>query len=565
MNPPNQVSAPVLEFDGLGVSFGDVVALADFSLAVAHGERVGLIGESGSGKTTAGLAGMGIIQKGGHVVAGEIRVGGVVAVRTGEGSRSTLSDKRLAMVFQDAKLSFDPLRTIGSHLREVLAVRGVPRAQWQGISERLLAEVGLPRASEAVRMYPHQLSGGMRQRAMIAVALAAEPDVLIADEPTSALDVTTQAAVIDLLLRLSREHSMAVVLISHDIELVRSFADRVLVMKSGSVVEEGETEALFAAPQHPYTRTLLASMPAVPEVSQAVIDIIQGGDLTDEETREFDDEARQSASAVLPDDQDDSLISVRGLTKVFSSGSPIPRFAKRFTAVDQVSLDLIEGETLGIVGASGSGKTTIARMIAGLLRPSSGEITANFARSGRRSAGDLQMVFQDPADTLDPLLTVQDAVAEPLCIQRGGRPAHYRDEVRELLVRVGLGEDYLERLPAQLSGGQRQRVAIARALSTRPRVIIADEPVSALDASLRSQILDLFSEVQKAYGVSIIQITHDLLTARESCDRIAVMHHGRIVEFADAHAIFADPRHPYTQRLIAAIPGVRAVHRVGAE
>jgi len=203
-------------------------------------------------------------------------------------------------------------------------------------------------------------------------------------------------------------------------------------------------------------------------------------------------------------------------------------------------------------------------MIAGLLRPTSGEIRASFARSGRRSAGELQMVFQDPADTLDPLLRVRDAVAEPLLIQRGGRPAQYRAEVSELLARVGLGDEYLDRLPSQLSGGQRQRVAIARALSTRPRVIIADEPVSALDASLRSQILGLFGEVQQAYGVSMIQITHDLLTARESCDRIAVMHHGRIVEFADADEIFSAPQHPYTQRLIAAIPAVRAVHRVEA-
>ncbi|MGX5682802.1 ATP-binding cassette domain-containing protein [Schumannella luteola] len=554
----------VLEYDALSIAFGDVEALRGFSLAVAEGERIGLIGESGSGKTTAGLAGMGIVQRGGRVAAGEIRVGGTVRVRAGEGSRSTLSDKSLAMVFQDAKLSFDPLRTIGSHLGEVLAVRGVPRAEWAGISAALLAEVGLPRAAEAVRMYPHQLSGGMRQRAMIAVALAAQPAVLIADEPTSALDVTTQAAVIDLLLRLSQERGMAVVLISHDIELVRSFADRVLVMKSGEVVEEGATEALFAAPQHPYTRSLLASMPAIPEVSQQVVDIIRGGDLTDEESRDFDDRARSAGPVSLPPDADDSLIAVRDLSKVFSSGSPIPRFAKHFTAVDHVSLDLRDGETLGIVGASGSGKTTIARMIAGLLRPSSGEIRTSFPRSGRRSAGELQMVFQDPADTLDPLLRVRDAVAEPLCIQRGGRPAQYRAEVSELLSRVGLGDEYLDRLPSQLSGGQRQRVAIARALSTRPRVIIADEPVSALDASLRSQILELFGEVQKAYGVSMIQITHDLLTARESCDRIAVMHHGRIVEFADADEIFSAPQHPYTQRLIAAIPAVRAVHRVDA-
>jgi peptide/nickel transport system ATP-binding protein len=551
---------PVLEYDGLSVSFGEVAALRGFSLAVAPGERVGLIGESGSGKTTAGLAGMGIIQHGGRVTAGEIRVDGTAVVRTGDGQRATLSDKRLAMVFQDAKLSFDPLRTIGSHLGEVLAVRRVPRAEWQAISVRLLEEVGLPRAAESLKMYAHQLSGGMRQRAMIAVALAAEPEVLIADEPTSALDVTTQAAVIDLLLRLSRERTMAVVLVSHDIELVRTFADRVLVMKSGEVVEEGG-EALFDSPQHPYTRTLLTSVPAVPEVSTAVVELIRSGEQTDEETRSREEQDRLTDPVGLPPLRDDALIAVRGLSKVFSSGPPIGRLRRRFTAVDHVSLDLIDGETLGIVGASGSGKTTIARMIAGLLRPSEGEIRTGFGATRTRSPGELQMVFQDPADTLDPLLRVADAVAEPLCIQRGGRPSRYRDEVRELLARVGLGDEYLDRLPAQLSGGQRQRVAIARALSTRPRVIIADEPVSALDASLRSQILGLFGEVQREYGVSIIQITHDLLTARESCDRIAVMYHGRIVEFAESDALFADPQHPYTQRLIAAIPAVRASYR----
>ena len=556
-----ETTPAILEYDSLSVSFGDVPALAGFSLSVYEGERIGLIGESGSGKTTAGLAGMGIIQKGGRVAEGEVRVGGSTAVRTGEGARATLSDKRLAMVFQDAKLSFDPLRTVGSHLGEVLAVRGVPRAEWLKRSVTLLNEVGLPRAAEAVKMYPHQLSGGMRQRAMIAVALAAEPRVLIADEPTSALDVTTQAAVIDLLHRLSVDRSMAVVLISHDIELVRSFATRVLVMHSGSVVEEGATEDLFADPKHEYTRSLLAAMPAVPPVSQAVVDIIQHGDLTDEESRGFDEDARNAPPINLPDNNETSLIAVRDLTKVFSSGPPIGRLAKRFVAVDHVSLDLREGETLGIVGASGSGKTTIARMIAGLLRPTSGEIRASFTTAGKRVPGELQMVFQDPSDTLDPLIRVVDAVAEPLCIQRGGRASAYRDEVRELLARVGLGDDYLERLPSQLSGGQRQRVAIARALSTRPRVIIADEPVSALDASLRSQILALFADLQKDYGVSMIQITHDLLTARESCDRIAVMHHGRIVEFSGADEIFSNPQHPYTQRLIAAIPAIRATHR----
>ncbi|HTN58862.1 MAG TPA: ABC transporter ATP-binding protein [Protaetiibacter sp.] len=552
---------PVLEYSDVSVSFGEVVALRNFSLTVAPGERVGLIGESGSGKTTAGLAGMGIIQHGGHVARGEIRVDGTTVVRSGERQRATLSDKRLAMVFQDAKLSFDPLRTIGSHLSEVLAVRRVPRSEWRAISVRLLEEVGLPRAAESLRMYAHQLSGGMRQRAMIAVALAAEPEVLIADEPTSALDVTTQAAVIDLLLRLSRERAMAVVLISHDIELVRTFADRVLVMKSGEVVEEGDGDTLFDDPQHPYTRALLASVPTVPEVSSAIIQLIRSGEQTDEETRSREEQDRLTDPIGLPELRDDALIAVRDLSKVFSSGPPIGRLRRRFTAVDHVSLDLIDGETLGIVGASGSGKTTIARMIAGLLRPSQGDIRTFFGASRTRSPGDLQMVFQDPADTLDPLLRVAEAVAEPLCIQRGGRPVRYREEVRELLERVGLGEEYLDRLPAQLSGGQRQRVAIARALSTRPRVIIADEPVSALDASLRSQILGLFGEVQHEYGVSIIQITHDLLTARESCDRIAVMYHGRIVEFAAADALFADPQHPYTQRLIAAIPAVRANYR----
>lgn len=551
----------ILEYEGLGVRFGETDALRGFSLAVARGERVGLIGESGSGKTTAGLAGMGIILSGGRVETGEIRVGGTTVVRAGDGARATLSDKRLAMVFQDAKLSFDPLRTIGSHLNEVHAVRGLPRSQWNAASVRLLDEVGLASTRDAVRMYPHELSGGMRQRAMIAVALAAQPDVLIADEPTSALDVTTQAAVIDLLLRLSAERSMAVVLISHDIELVRTFADRVLVMKSGEVVEEAATEALFRAPSHPYTRSLLASVPAIPEVSQAVIDIIRGGDLTDEESRGYDEDARRAEPVALPAARADAVVAVRDLTKVFKTGRGIGRSARRFTAVDDVSLDLRDGETLGIVGASGSGKTTVARMIAGLLKPTSGEIRTSFPRTGRRAAGELQMVFQDPADTLDPLISVQDAIAEPLCIQRGGRPSAYRAEVRELLARCGLGDEYLERRPAQLSGGQRQRVAIARALSTRPRVIIADEPVSALDASLRSQILALFSEVRRVNGVSIVQITHDLLTARESCDRIAVMHHGRVVELGEADAIFADPRHPYTQRLIAAIPAVRAVHR----
>jgi peptide/nickel transport system ATP-binding protein len=517
------VSAPLLSVAELSVSYRGVPAVRSVSFDVPAGSTVALVGESGSGKSTTVLSTLGLLPPT-ATVTGSIRFEGMELTGLSEREMRRLRGKSIGLVPQDPVLSLDPTQRIGRQVAEVLVIHGVAdRRHALKRAETLLAEAGLDDPGRRARQYPHELSGGMRQRALIAMAWACRPALILADEPTSALDVTVQRAVLDQLARLGT----TVLLVTHDLAVAAERADHVVVMSDGSVVEQGTPEQVLRSPAHEYTARLVASLPG----KRAV--------------------ARETPPA------DSELLSASNLVKEFAArradGS---RF--RFRAVSDVSFTLGRGETLGLVGESGSGKTTTARMVMCLERPTSGSVTLAGVRMGSLSARELrllrrrfQMVQQNPFSSLSPRMTVNSIITEPLrAFGVDGR----RSRAAELLEAVGLDSSYGSRRPAELSGGQRQRVAIARALALRPDLVVCDEPVSSLDASVAAQILDLLAGLQRELGLSYLFISHDLSVVRAVCDRVAVMRAGEIVETGSAETVFAAPRHPYTQQLLEAIP-----------
>ncbi|MCU1489318.1 MAG: oligopeptide/dipeptide transporter, ATPase subunit [Acidimicrobiaceae bacterium] len=609
----------LLEVNGLTIEYGSradaVRAVDDVSFQLQPGGRLGIVGESGSGKTTLGLALAGLLPRTARIVSGSICYEGRELVGLGERDLRGVRGKEVAVVFQDAKTALDPVRTIGSQIGEaVRAHRPVSRQESLGLALRLLKEVELPDPERRLRQYPHELSGGQRQRAMIAMALAGEPKVLVADEPTSALDVTTQAKIIDLLKRLGDERAMATILVTHDLGVVAGFAKSVLVMYAAAAVETGAVGNIFGRPAHPYTRALIEAVPSLTGPRMRRLRFIPGGlprpdggvagcrfeprcpvgqgnpRCQGEEPGlrptkagtvaacffPFDErlshpaagsELAVVASPMAPVAEPDpvkrsTLLEVSEIVKTFrvSRGGGA---TARLRAIGGVSLVVGEGESFGIVGESGSGKTTLARILVGLEDADSGSLhlagdpTVTASRSSRRRTwrpGEIQMIFQDPSDSLDPLMTVEQLVAEPLEITRGGRARRYRAEVAQALTAVGLSESMMTRRASQLSGGQRQRIAIARALTTKPRLLIADEAVASLDMSARGQVLNLLSDIQAESDLTCVHISHDLSMVRNVCERVAVMHAGKIVEVAPAEELFVNPRHPYTAGLISAIP-----------
>ncbi|NBP49977.1 MAG: ABC transporter ATP-binding protein [Actinobacteria bacterium] len=575
-------------------------AVAGASLDLPVGHRMAIVGESGSGKSTLGLAVMGLLPPSCDYGAESVTVGGDDVAILDDRAMRAIRGRRIAMVFQDAKASLDPVRTIGSQIAEVLRAHAVvPRQEERAEVERLLAEVEIKNPSYVAGLFPHELSGGMRQRAMIAVALAGRPEVLIADEPTSALDVTTQAAVVDLLVRLGSSGSMSTVLITHDLALVAGFAETVTVMYAGEIVETGPVERVYSSPSHPYTRALLGSIPSIGSERMGRLGSIAGTlpDLTSPlpgcafEPRCAVGHGRERCRTESPGRTGDAgggfvachfpgeivssdavpvsaptrraassgpLVETVGVTKVFRRGGGGVRRG-RTVALDGVAVSVAEGESLGIVGESGSGKTTLARVLLGLERKDGGAIAFRGADGAmvegeHLPTGFAQMVFQDPSDSLNPLMSLQDLIAEPIVLTRGGRSAAYRADVERLLADVGLQPTMIDRRPMELSGGQRQRVAIARALSTSPRVIVADEAVASLDMSARGQILNLLGELRERTNLTYVHISHDLSMVRHVCDRVVVMYAGRIVEVAAVDDLFASPRHPYTRALISSVP-----------
>jgi oligopeptide/dipeptide ABC transporter ATP-binding protein len=633
---------PVLEIEDLSthiqLSRSVVQAVGNVSMRVDSGETLGIVGESGSGKSMTGLSVMGLLPPGGSVVGGSIRLSGRELVGLGDDELRKIRGNEIAMIFQDPLTSLDPTKTIGYQVAEPVRLhKGASRAQARERALEVLSLVGLPRPKERLADFPHQLSGGLRQRVMIAMALACEPKLLIADEPTTALDVTIQAQILDLLADLKDRLGMAMLLITHDMGVIAGHADRVNVMYAGRVVETSAVGDLFSRMRHPYTQALLASIPRLSQDSKKALHAIPGlppdlanlpsgcrfaprctratdkcredepplagetsqhlfscwhpvngplvlepiqagapdaasiglaapvtgpgqGPVPDVPLAITEPPAPERAAA---DDGAKPLLELRNLVREYPvrSGAILQRRVGAVHAVSDVSFSVPAGTTFGLVGESGCGKTTIGKMIVALERPDSGSIAlGDVDVTGLRSAElrhtrrDLQLMFQDPHASLDPRMRVGAIIGEPLAIQHFGSRSQQRNRVFELLGEVGLPRNAVERYPHEFSGGQRQRIGLARALTLNPRLIVADEPVSALDVSIRAQVLNLMKRLQATHGLTYVVISHDLAVVKYMADRIGVMYLGKLVELGSAADIYERAAHPYTAGLIATIP-----------
>ncbi len=534
MNSP--AMAPLVRIEDLTIALPKGAdrphAVENLSLTLNAGEIVCVVGESGSGKSMTASALMGLLPPMLPIRGGKIMLGERDIVRLSEDEMRAIRGPEIGMIFQEPMTALNPLRTAGDQIAEMFrAHTDLPRAEIEARALKLLDEVGIPEPASAYRAYPHELSGGQRQRVMIAMALALEPNILIADEPTTALDVTIQAQILKLIRDIQRRTGMSVLFITHDFGVVAEIADRVMVMQHGKVVESGSAQAVLENPQHPYTKALIAAVPS----------------LTPPPPR------------TLPED---TIATVRDLSKTYRSGGGWFGRKQRVTyAVKSASIELPSRATLGIVGESGSGKSTLARCIVRLLDPDQGAIALDGVDFGklegetlRRHRHLVQMVFQDPYASLNPRRTVGDLVTQGL-IARGMKHGTAMARAKELFALVGLDPAATDRLPHEFSGGQRQRIGLARALALEPKVLVADEAVSALDVSVQAQVLKLLVELRDKLSLSMIFITHDLRVAAQICDRIAIMQRGEVVEHGVTAEIFAAPQHPYTQRLLSAVPG----------
>ena len=527
----------VLSVQGLTVSVrtpvGDRPLVENLSFTLRRGETLAIAGESGSGKSITSLAIMGLLPPPAvRITAGSVRLGDTDLTKLPEAQMRSLRGARIAMIFQEPMTSLNPVLTVGAQLTEAIrAHTDASRAEARKQALAALHAVRLSQPEQRLKQYPHELSGGMRQRVMIAMALALRPEVLIADEPTTALDVTVQREVLDLLRDLQREFGTAIILITHDMGVVAEMADRVIVMKAGKAVEEASTRQIFASPQMPYTQDLLAAVPRMGKGKPR-------------------SETPTETVARLSD------VVVRFPLK----GGILGRTIAQVHAVEHVSFDIRRGETFALVGESGCGKSTIAKAIVGIA-PHQGRIEiagqsfADLDAAGQKALRRrVQIVFQDPMAALDPRMTVGTLIAEPLLIHGIGTLAEQRARASELMQRVGLTTDQLDRYPHEFSGGQRQRICIARALALQPDLIIADESVSALDVSVQARVLDLLQALQREFGIAFLFISHDMAVVENISDRVAVMYLGQIVETGTRAQVFGNPQHPYTRRLIDAVP-----------
>jgi len=524
----------LLTIRGLEVAYrargADIAAVRGIDLDVAPGEIVALVGESGSGKSTVARAILGMLSDNARITAGSIRFDGIETTTLDEAGARALRGHAIGWVPQDPMVTLNPLHRVGRQATEPLAIhRLVPRRHLRGRAVELLAKVGLSRPAQRARQFPHELSGGMRQRVLIAGALAAGPRLIIADEPTTALDVTVQQRILDDIQALAASSGTAVLIITHDLAVAADRADRVVVLRDGVVVEQGRAAEVLGRPRDPYTRLLIAAAPSLGAGRR-----------------------RRGAPAIHTGTP---IVEVAGLGRDFTGTR----------AVDDVGFAIAPGETLGLVGESGSGKSTVARLVLGLTRPSQGTVRFDGRDIGGLDATErrlfrqqAQMVYQGAYASLNPRMTIAEIVAEPLRGFRIGTAAEWRPRALRLLEDVGLDRRFVDRFPAELSGGQRQRVAIARALASRPRLIVCDEPVSALDVSVQAQILDLFADLQARYGLAYLFISHDLAVIRQVADQVGVMKDGRLVEYGAAADVFQRPQHDYTRLLLGAIPGSRA-------
>ncbi|MFD8781791.1 dipeptide ABC transporter ATP-binding protein [Kitasatospora sp. NPDC059599] len=545
---------PVLSVRDLTVTFAgprggaSVTVVRGLSFDLAPGEVLGLVGESGSGKSTVGLAVLGLHDPRTTTVTGSIRLDGQELVGAGESALRGVRGGRAALVLQDALASLSPFHGVGAQLAETYRLHhpGTGRAEARRRAAAMLDRVGIPTAR--VRDYPHQFSGGMRQRVMIAMALMNDPRLLIADEPTTALDARVQRQVLDLLGELQREHGTAVLLVSHDLGVVAGTTDRTLVLRDGVPVESAPTAELLATPREPYTRSLVGAALRLDSVPGSPLPTV------DEPSPSWAFRPR------VVERPERWLAEVEDLTVYFPGRRRFPgRRAEPVRAVEGVGLRIAPGETVGLVGESGSGKSTTSRVLAGLQRPTGGrvsydgqDVTRPDRELRRRLSREIQLVFQDPYASLNPRRTIARTLDTPLRLHTALTAAERRERSAELLEQVGLSAGHLDRYPHEFSGGQRQRIGIARALAPQPRLIIADEPVSALDVSVQAQVLNLLMELRERLGVAFLFVSHDLAVVRHFCDRVAVMHRGRLVESTDRDRLFEAPHTEYTRELLAA-------------
>ena len=552
---------PLLKIDNLSIGFphrlGDFTAVSCFDMMLNKGEIVGLIGESGAGKSTVGNAVIGLLSHPGRITSGTIQLEGTELTTLPAREMEALRGRRIGMIFQDPMTSLNPLMTVGAQLAESISVlqdRSLPEARREAV--RRLADVGIPEPETRMEQYPHEFSGGMRQRVVIALALAGDPELLIADEPTTALDVSVQKQVLDLIREICRERQLGVILVTHDMGVIAETADRVCVMRYGKLVETGETAAVLGNPAEAYTRELIGSIPSIerreerfrnPEKRSGEIDawLLQAHD------------QGESGSFL----ESSALIKEFPVKGVSFGLRPPP-----FRAVDVPPLEIARGEVLGLVGESGSGKSTLGRLLTGLLPITQGrveytdhgDITALRQAAHRKAfRRDVQVIFQDPYSSLNSRLRVDHILSEPIrfhgLASRSGTPRL----VGALLERVGLKPEDGRKYPHQFSGGQRQRICIARALAVRPRFLLCDEPTSALDVSIQAEMLALLMELKRSLGLTMLFVSHDLAVVRQVSDRVAVMKRGQIVELKASEALFENPEHDYTRHLLDTAPRVK--------
>ena len=568
-----------LEVKNLNISYPTrketIVASKDVEFTLERGEILGIVGESGSGKSTIANAIINLIDPPGEITSGSIKIDND-ELRDNEELIQEIRGKKIGFVFQDPQTSLNPLFKIKDQLIETIQTHlNLDYQDALKKSIQLLEEVGIDNAEKRIEDYPHQFSGGMRQRVVIALAISCEPDLIIADEPTTALDVSIQHQILELLKDLTKKRNLGVMIITHDMGVIAETTDKVIVMRHGLIVEQGDTKELLTNPKSNEARSLVISVPP----TNKKIDRFK---LISPDGKEITSDSKNLTKNIIKtwgarENTNQKLLELSGVTKIFDDKSLVSNFsfgsknetaAKVVKAVDNVSFELFEGETLGLVGESGSGKSTIAKIITGLVRPTNGEIFYNnlsLYNSKRKyqidkSRGQVQMIFQDPYSSLNPRFKVRDIISEPIRLfQKNISSSELTKNLYDLIDIVGMSRQSLDRYPHEFSGGQRQRISIARALATRPRLLICDEPTSALDVSIQAQVLNLLKDIQDELHLAMLFISHDLPVIRQMCNRIVVLKNGIVCETKESEELFNNPEHPYTQELIRLMPKIESI------